>query len=252
MMERAVEIEAILESLLCAHAGPLTVERAVEVIGEVTRGDVTLALSELQRRYEMEGRGFRIAQVAGGYQLRTAPEYADYVRRLLRQRPIRLSRPMLETLAIVAYRQTITRAEIEAIRGVDVDSTLNTLLERRLIRIAGRKEAPGRPLLYATSREFLEVFGLNDLSELPTLRELGDVSIQAAPEMDFRGEAPPDEAAAGDAVEEEVRLDVGAGEERRAIDLAGAAEGSDVGDAGDEDGPPADASATFDGPEQKA
>src|SRR5262245_53494358 len=176
-MERPADIESILESLLCAHNGPLTVERAAEVIGGVTRGDVGRALAALQERYEVEGRGLRIAQVAGGYQLRTAPEHAEYVRRLLRQRPTRRSRPMLETLAIIAYKQTITRAEIEAIRGVDVDSTLTTLLERRLIRIAGRKEAPGRPLLYATSREFLEVFGLNDLSELPTLRELGDVSI---------------------------------------------------------------------------
>jgi segregation and condensation protein B len=225
MTGRGAEIEPILESLLCAHGDPLTVDRAVEVLGDVTRGDVSRALASLQQRYESEKRGFRIAHVAGGYQLRTAPEHAEYVRKLLRQRPMRLSRPMLETLAIVAYRQAVTRAEIEAIRGVDVDSTLNTLLERRLIRIAGRKEAPGRPLLYATSREFLEVFGLSDLSELPTLRELGDVSIEAAPEIDLRGERPADDAAPADGADA-VHLDVSRTDDYDSAE-ADAAPGSD-------------------------
>jgi len=248
-MERAAEIEAILESLLCAHGGPLTVDRAVEVIGGVTRGDVARALSSLQRRYETDGRGLRIAQVAGGYQLRTAPEHAEYVRRLLRERPIRLTRPMLETLAIIAYKQTVTRPEIEAIRGVDVDSTLNTLLERRLIRIAGRKEAPGRPLLYATSREFLEVFGLNDLSELPTLRELGDVSIQAAPEVDLRyeraaeGDGPGEAAAA-------IRLDARTSESLGDA-LGGPAGTSDGHEAADDEEPARDMSTTSDAAEPK-
>lgn len=178
---------SIIESLLCAHGEPLSVEKVVEVLGDVSRRDVVQTFEDLQRQYEEEGRGFRIMHVAGGYQLRTAPEHVDYVRRLLRERPMRLTRAMLETLAIVAYRQEVTRAEIEAVRGVDADSALNTLLERRLIRIAGRKEAPGRPLLYATSREFLEVFGLRDLSELPTLKELGTLDIQAASEIDLRG-----------------------------------------------------------------
>jgi len=231
MSERTAEIETILESLLCAHGGPLMVDRAVEVLGDVSRGDVTRALTSLQQRYESEKRGFRIAQVAGGYQLRTAPEHAEYVRRLLRQRPVRLSRPMLETLAIVAYKQAVTRAEIEAIRGVDVDSTLNTLLERRLIRIAGRKEAPGRPLLYATSREFLEVFGLNDLSELPTLRELGDVNIEAAPEVDLRAERETGDADSGEAAAA-LRLDIAAGDEHEGA-LADTTGRSDVDDGGD-------------------
>jgi segregation and condensation protein B len=112
-------------------------------------------------------------QVAGGYQLRSVPAHARWVRRLLQERPPRLSRPMLETLAIVAYRQPCTRIEVEAVRGVDCDAVLATLTDRRLVRILGRKEAPGRPLLYGTTRDFLEVFGLPDLSALPTLRELG-------------------------------------------------------------------------------
>src|SRR5439155_12998551 len=105
-----------------------------------------------------------------------AAEHAPWVRRLLRERPARLTRPMLETVAIIAYRQPCTRLEIEAVRGVDVDAVLSTLLERRLVRIVGRKEAPGRPLLYATTREFLEVFSLPDLGALPPLRDLGDGS----------------------------------------------------------------------------
>lgn len=179
-------VRAMLESLLCAHGEPLPVDKVVEVLGDVSRSEIERAFSELRDEYEADGRGFRVAQVAGGYQLRTAPEHADCVRRLLRERPIRLTRPMLETLAIVAYKQLVTRAEIEAIRGVDVDSVLSTLLERRLIRVAGRKEAPGRPLLYGTSREFLEVFGLKELADLPTLKELGDIEIRATPEIDLR------------------------------------------------------------------
>jgi segregation and condensation protein B len=176
----------LLESLLCATGEPLTLDRAVDAIGGVAHGDVSKALRALADQYEKDGRGFRLAEIAGGFQLRTAPENIECVRRLFRERPMRLTRAMLETLAIVAYRQPVTRPEIEAIRGVDVDSAVSTLLERKLIRIAGRKEAPGRPLLYATSKEFLEVFGLRELTDLPTLKEIGDIPIVSAPEIDLR------------------------------------------------------------------
>jgi segregation and condensation protein B len=184
----SVPLRSLLESLLCATGEPLTVDRAVEVIGGVTRGDVSKALRDLREEYERDGRGFRVAEVAGGFQLRTAPEHVECVRRLFRGRPMRLTRAMLETLAIVAYRQPVTRPEIEAIRGVDVESAVSTLLERKLIRMAGRKDAPGRPLLYATSKEFLEVFGLRELSDLPTLKEVGDLPILSVPEIDLRQE----------------------------------------------------------------
>jgi segregation and condensation protein B len=199
-------LRALLESLLCASGEPLTLEKAAEVIGNVTRAQVKRAVEALQAEYERDGRGFRIVEVAGGYQLRTAPQNREYVRRLLRERPMRLTRPMLETLAIVAYKQPVTRPEIEAIRGVDVDSVLATLLDRGLIRIAGRKEAPGRPLIYATSREFLEVFSLRHLSDLPTLKELDELEILSAPQIEFAAGAPTGAAAAvgtrGDAVTE--------------------------------------------------
>jgi segregation and condensation protein B len=202
MEERSsnVPLRSLLESLLCATGEPLTVDRAVEVIGGVTRGDVSRVLRELREEYERDGRGFRVAEVAGGFQLRTAPEYIECVRRLFRERPMRLTRAMLETLAIVAYRQPVTRPEIEAIRGVDVDSAVTTLLERKLIRIAGRKDAPGRPLLYATSKEFLEVFALRELSDLPTLKEIGDLPVLSAPEIDLRQEGAD---ATGDATSAE-------------------------------------------------
>jgi segregation and condensation protein B len=166
-------LEAVLESLLFAAGTPVPLARLVEALEGPGRGEVLTALEDLAARYEREGRGLRLAHVAGGYQLRTPSEYGPFVRRLLRERPPRLSRPMLETLAIVAYRQPCTRIEIEAIRGVDADAVLATLTDRRLVRILGRKDTPGRPLLYGTTREFLEVFGLPDLSALPTLRELG-------------------------------------------------------------------------------
>jgi len=168
------QLPAVLESLLFAAGAPVSVARLVEALDGPSRAEVVQALDALAAEYERCGRGLRLVQVGGGYQLRTPAEYGPWVRRLLRERPPRLSRPMLETLAIVAYRQPCTRVEIEAIRGVEADAVLATLSDRKLVRILGRKEAPGRPLLYGTTKEFLEVFGLPDLNSLPTLRELGN------------------------------------------------------------------------------
>jgi segregation and condensation protein B len=137
-----------------------------------------------------------VVYVAGGYQLRSAPEHGHWVRRLLGGRPPRLSRPMLETLAIIAYRQPCTRPEIEAIRGVDADAVVNTLLERRLIRIQGRKDAPGRPILYATTKDFLEVFGLPDLHALPPLAELAEGADVLLARVETAGEESAGAAAA--------------------------------------------------------
>jgi segregation and condensation protein B len=147
----------------------------------------------------------RLVEVAGGYQLRTAPEHAQWVRRLFQQKPWRLTRATLETLAIIAYKQPITRAEIEAIRGVDVDSVLASLLSRKLVRIVGRKEVVGRPLLYGSTRQFLEVFGLRDLASLPALSEIvqpmpdGVAAGAAASEGTVEGEGELEDPAADDA-----------------------------------------------------
>ncbi len=165
-------LKAILESLLFAAAEPVALSQLVTVIESVARDDIKRALGEMAVAYASGGRGIVLEEVANGYQLRTPREHASYVRKLLAAKPPRLSRPLLETVAIVAYRQPITRPEIEQLRGVDCGGVLDTLVERRLIQIAGRKEAPGRPIMYTTTRDFLELFGLKDLSGLPDLEEL--------------------------------------------------------------------------------
>jgi segregation and condensation protein B len=162
----------ILESVLFAAGEPIPLARLGDIIAGPSRGELREALTELGRRAESERRGIRLVEVAGAYQFRTAPEHAEWVRRLFQQKPWRLTRATLETLAIIAYKQPITRAEIEAIRGVDVDSVLASLLSRKLVKILGRKDVIGRPLLYGTTRQFLEVFGLKDLASLPAVSEV--------------------------------------------------------------------------------
>ena len=168
-------LKSILESLLFAAGEPLSITRIAAVLEGVPKAEIQNSLVTLGAEYSANNRGLAIEEVAGGYQLRTPKEHAQYVRRLLAARPPRLSRPLLETVAIIAYRQPITRPEIEQLRGVDTGGVLETLLERRLIKIAGRKEAPGRPMMYATTPEFLEVFGLKDLESLPDLKEFQEI-----------------------------------------------------------------------------
>jgi segregation and condensation protein B len=207
-------LPAVLESLLLAAGAPVPIARLVDALDGPGRAEVRRALELLRAHHERSGSGIRVVEVGGGWQLRTPAEHAPWVRRLLRERPPRLSRPMLETLAIVAYRQPCTRLEIEAIRGVDCDAVLTTLTERRLVRVVGRKEAPGRPLLYGTTREFLEVFGLPDLSALPTLRELGvPEEVLRAAAAGGEGEAAAGEAAAAEAAPNVAAPDDAAGEE---------------------------------------
>jgi segregation and condensation protein B len=168
-------LDGILESLLFAAGAPVALKRLVEILNGPSAREIRVALQRLADEYGRERRGIHLAAVAGGYQFRTVPENAEWVRALLRERPARLGRAALETLAIVAYRQPVTRADIEAVRGVDADSAVSSLLAKRLIKIAGRKETVGRPLMYATTPEFLELFGLKDLAELPVLKEIGPV-----------------------------------------------------------------------------
>ncbi len=170
-MERD-RLKSVLESLLFVADSPLLVSRLAEVLEGVDKTEIASALGELQSEYETAGRGFRLVEIAGGYQMRTPKEHADWIKCFYQGRPARMSRATLETLAIVAYKQPVTRAEIEAIRGVDVDGVLSTLLERRLVRIVARKDIPGRPYLYGTTSEFLETFNLKDLTHLPTLKEM--------------------------------------------------------------------------------
>ena len=175
-MERD-EVKSILESLLFVADGPQSVQRFGEALESVELDLIQEILNELQSELAGPGRGVRLVEVAGGYQLRTAKGNADWVKKFLGGRPARMGRATLETLAIIAYRQPITKAEIEAIRGVDVDGVITTLLERNLIRAVARKDVPGRPFLYGTTVEFLQLFNLKDLSQLPTLKEMEDITL---------------------------------------------------------------------------
>lgn len=189
-------LESVLESLLFAAGGPLSVRKLADLLGGLPKAELQRALTRLQERYAH--RGIRLCEVAGGFQFRTAPENSRWVRGLIREKPARLGRAALETLAIIAYKQPCTKAEIEAVRGVDADGAIASLLEKRLIRIAGRKETVGRPILYATTPEFLLAFGLKDLRDLPALQE-----IESSPdENSDAGENDGAEEAAGAVAED--------------------------------------------------
>lgn len=165
---------ALIEALLFVSGAPLTLEE-ICVAANLPSADAQLALQELQRQYEGEDRGIQLRSVAGGYQLCTKAEYAPYIENLLGRREKNiLSQAALETLAIIAYKQPITKYEIERIRGVRVDSVLNTLLEKGLIKEMGRKAAPGRPILYGTTKYFLTAFGLQELQDLPPIPSPAD------------------------------------------------------------------------------
>jgi len=169
------EVKSILESLLFISAEPLTTDTLKNIL-EIDKEEVEKIVGELISEYQLKNSGLLVVEVAGGVQMVTNPASAPWVKKLLATAfPTRLSQQSLETLAIVAYKQPIIKSEIEAIRGVNCDGVLRTLLERRLVKILGRKEVPGRPLMYGTTKEFLQHFGLKDLSELPTLKEFQDV-----------------------------------------------------------------------------
>lgn len=171
-------LKSVVESLLFVADTPLTLDRLCSILEEHERRDISAAVAELLADYGEGTRGIYLAEVAGGWQLRSRPENADYLRRLNRSRPYRFSNSSLETLAIVAYRQPITRAEVEYLRGVDSGGVLKTLLEKKMLRILGKKDIPGRPLIYGTSREFLEAFNLKDLASLPTLKEVQELTAR--------------------------------------------------------------------------
>lgn len=162
---------ALVEALLFASSDPLAAD-TIGSLASLSRGQVQFALTSLQERYASELSGVELVGVAGKFQLRTKPVFGKYVRELRAGAPRRLSPAALETVAIIAYRQPITRADMERLRGVDVTPTLKTLLDRGLIRIVGHQSSIGQPALYGTTEEFLKLFGLDSLAELPTLRDL--------------------------------------------------------------------------------
>ena len=172
------DLSSIIESLIFTADSALSVDRLCELLGEYERDLIKEALAETVAYYQGRGGGFELVEVAGGWQFRTRPVYHSYITRQIKTRASKFSQSALETLAIIAYRQPITRAEVEHLRGVDCGGVLKSLLEKHLVRILGKKDIPGRPLIYGTSKEFLEVFGLKDLKSLPTLREIQALDVQ--------------------------------------------------------------------------
>ncbi len=168
----AALLDVVVESILLSADRPVSVEELDRVLVGPGIEAVTLALRNVQDRLRAAGGGLRLVQVAKGWQLRTDPRAAPWVAAFRGGRPLRLSRAALETLTVVAYRQPVTRAEVEDLRGVDAGGVLRMLVEHELVEVTGRKEEAGRPMLYGTTARFLEVFGLRDLSDLPTLRDL--------------------------------------------------------------------------------
>lgn len=196
----------VIEALLFSAQKPLTARELVAAIkgaggeeelmpnefAKTTEAQVAAGLEQLKIEYVQQGRAFQLAEKAEGWQLVSDPAYAPWVRQLFPAiKPARLTPPSLETLAIVAYRQPITRADIEAVRGVAVDGVLQNLMERGLVKIAGRAEVPGRPLLYETTQFFLEHFGLRDLDELPNAEELRTRYLPTAPRKEMPAETEP-------------------------------------------------------------
>lgn len=172
----AQEIRALLEALIFASPEPLTPRLIGQVLQGVPRDAWKAALDEIRDEYARDGRGLRLIEVAGGWQITTRPEYNDWIRELVDPRsPTRLSVQALETLAVIAYKQPVTMPEVIELRGVKSGGVIKTLLEKRLIRIVGRKEVVGRPMLYGTTKEFLLHFGLKDLAELPKIEEFAEV-----------------------------------------------------------------------------
>jgi segregation and condensation protein B len=170
----------IVEAVILGSPEPISAQRVAAVIPYCKPAAVKELVGELNAEYVKQGRSFEINEVAGGYQVQTLPEFASYLQQIQPQRPFRLSKAALETLAVVAYRQPVTRAEIEGVRGVDAGAVVRSLLDRKLVRIVGHKDVPGRPMLYGTTRRFLEVFGLASIDDLPSLRQLEELAPRDA------------------------------------------------------------------------
>jgi segregation and condensation protein B len=184
-------LKPIVECLLFAADQPLTMEHFKKTLPDADPAAIRRAISDLREEHATRTGGFLLHEVAGGFQFRTRPEYASWVQQLFQPSAPRLSRAAMETLAIIAYRQPVLRNEIEQVRGVNSGNTIKILLERRLIRVLGRREIPGRPLVYATTRKFLETFDLKDLKDLPAPEEI-DVSTTASPVVDRAAESEPE------------------------------------------------------------
>lgn len=172
-MKSIEEIKPIVESLIFAAEEPITLRKLVDIVGDIDSAQVLEAVAQLKNDYDTQGRSFQIEEIAGGYQLFTKPEYYEWIAKLRKKSgETKLSQAALETLAIIAYKQPILRADLESIRGVQSGQIIRLLMEKDLVKVVGRDESLGHPLLYGTTKRFLEYFGLKDLKDLPNIEEL--------------------------------------------------------------------------------
>ncbi|RPJ04692.1 MAG: SMC-Scp complex subunit ScpB [Deltaproteobacteria bacterium] len=209
----AIELMPVLESLIFVSENPVRIETIIEIIPESSREAILEAIQKIRQACDEEGRGVELVEVAGGYQFRTKTRWAEWINRLKKAKPFKLSQSALETLAIIAYRQPVIRPEIEQVRGVDSGWVVRSLLERGLIKMMGRRDIPGRPIVYGTTKAFLELFGLNVLSDLPTLKEvqppsdLGEIEKIGAKRASVKKEITSSEESEISEVLEEIEKD---------------------------------------------
>jgi segregation and condensation protein B len=202
------EIRSAVEALLFISGNPLSLEKLTAVLEGPAPEQIEAVLSALKQEYNERGSGIMLAEVAGGYQLATRPENAVWIRKFRTVKTsTKLSRPALETLAIVAYKQPITRTEVETVRGVNIGGIMRNLMERRLVKIVGKKDIPGKPMMYGTTAEFLQYFGLKDLSALPTLKEFQELEPGEDAMENVPAEGGPEEAAEGAPAGDETTTD---------------------------------------------
>ncbi len=188
------QLKAAIEALLFIAGSPVTVDRLKGIFEEEPKDRIEEQIRALQQDYEARNAGVMLAEVANGWQIATCADQASWIRKFRTVKAAgRLSRPALETLAIIAYKQPITRPEIEAIRGVNIGGIVRNLMERRLVKIVGKKDVPGKPMLYGTSLEFLQYFGLKDLSSLPTLKEFQELDAGEDALAETRTDEAPEE-----------------------------------------------------------
>jgi len=198
-----VELRPIVEALLFVATEPLSLDRLRDLLDGVERSRLSAAIDDLREAYRRGNHGLAIVEVGGGYEMVTVGEAAPWIRKMAATKSApRLSKPALETLAIVAYKQPLTRPEIEAIRGVDVAGVVKTLMDRRLVKIVGRKDVAGRPMMFGTTKEFLQAFGLKDLSDLPTLRDFAEIARASDP----LAESPDEVAAPSEPIDVDVEV----------------------------------------------
>lgn len=172
-------VKSVIEALLFACEKPLAIEQVRKVLDNMEGSVIRGVLEELKSEYEQGNRGMRIIEIAGGFQMVASAGFSPFLKKLFKDRNTeKLSKPALETLAIIAYKQPVTRQEIELLRNVNVDGVMKSLLDKSLIRIAGRKKIPGRPFVFGTTRQFLEYFGLNSLEELPKMEEFSNLAAE--------------------------------------------------------------------------